>query len=135
MIKEQLQKQLEKALDKKGVLFTRLRTPNYRYRGVRYPADYVIWGESATWLIECKQRAKLPLAPSDIRQLKFMQEWDACAYSPKAIYIILTWTEEGYCVFLSTQAVVSAKRHKGLRKESALYYAENLSDLLEEMNL
>lgn len=133
MTKETLQKDLEKVLKKEKLLFTRLRTPNYKFRGVRYPADFVLWFPNATFLIECKQRKKLPLAPSDIRQLPFMQEWVAQGNAPRAVYLVLTATEEGYCVFSCQSAVNAAKIHKGLKLEQALYHEKDLKDLVQRL--
>lgn len=130
MTKEVLQKELEKVLKNKKLLFTRLRTPNYGYRGVRYPADYVLWLPNMTALIECKQRKKLPIAPSDIRQLPFMREWEECENTPQAYYFVLTATEEGYCLFTHKEAVEAGKVHKGLKLEQAFAFGTTLYDIL-----
>lgn len=133
MTKEVLQKNLEKALKKRNLLFTRLRTPNYGYRGVRYPADYILWLPNSTILLECKQRKALPIAPSDIRQLPFMQEWADLQYNPKAYYLILTATEEGYCLFSCFQVASSAKAHKGLRLEQSIVTSTQLDDIINSL--
>lgn len=135
MTKETLQADFTKALNSESVLYTRLRTPMNRYRGVRYPADFVVWGESETWLVECKQRSGLPLAPSDIRQLPFMKDWYDKDYLPKARYVILVGTDKGYFIFDSKQAVEAAKIHKGLKEEQALWSADTLKGLIRSMAL
>lgn len=133
MTKETLQKDLEKVLKSHKLLYTRLRTPNYGRRGVRYPADYVFWFPNCTMLIECKQRKKLPLAPSDIRQLPFMEEWSISDNTPRAFYGILTATEQGYCLFSYVQAVEAKQRHKGLTQSQALCSANTLYEFIEEI--
>lgn len=133
MTKETLQKDLDKVLKKEKILFTRLRTPGYRYRGVRYPADFVVWGTKETYLIECKQRKKLPLAPSDIRQLPFMEQWVEAENTPRAVYLLLTATEEGYCLFTHTQAVEASETHRGLRLEQALLHDKDLPTLIRNL--
>lgn len=123
--KETLQKDLEKAMKSCGKLFTRLRTPRYGYRGVRYPGDYILWLENSTVLVECKERADLPLAPSDIRQLKFMRDWVDSGYNQKALYLILVRTPaDGCCLFTHAQAVAASNIHKGLRESQAILTAD-----------
>lgn len=129
-VKETLQAELEKCAKRKKLSITRLRTPNYGYRGVRYPADFVLWLENATILLECKQRKKLPLTPSDIRQMPFMQAWEELDYVPAARYMILVKTDTEYAVFTSSQAVKAAETHKGLRKEDAVLCRENIAGIV-----
>lgn len=135
---ETLQKDLEKELKKRRIFFTRLRTPRYGYRGVRYPGDFVLWLKSGAWLIECKQRASLPLRPSDIRQLPFMKQWyeDSAArgYIPKAGYGILVSSENSYYFFNSLQAVQASYTHKGLTKEQAVF-SGSLSEIIDRLEL
>lgn len=133
MTKETLQKDLEKALDKMHILYTRLRTPGYGRRGIRYPGDYVVWFPNRTFLIECKQTKKLPFAPSHIRQMPFMEQWAENEVCPSAFYGVLTSTEDGYCIFSHIRAVRSKEAHKGLTKDRATYFAENLQDLIMEI--
>lgn len=133
MTKEVLQKDLVDCFKRRGMLYTRLRTPGNRCRGVRYPADFVLWGEYATWLIECKQRKDLPLEPSDIRQMPFMKEWVECAYIPTAKYCILVYSPEGYSLFTYRQAVSAHRAHKGLTKSMAVYTTQTLNELLDKM--
>lgn len=132
-MKEVLQKDFERVLKAKEALFTRLRTPNYGFKGVRYPADYVLWLPNITALVECKQRKALPIAPSDIRQLPFMQEWENCSYMPKACYYLLTSTEEGYCLFLASTVVSSAQEHRGLRLQQAFIHTDTLSEMVDKI--
>lgn len=128
---ETLQKDLEKAMKKFGRLFTRLRTPSFGHRGVRYPGDYILWLRTKTVLVECKERKKLPLAPSDIRQLKFMKDWRASGYQPSAYYLILVRTEDGRCrLFTYGQAVEASDVHRGLRESQAILVSDNLYDLI-----
>lgn len=134
-MKEVLQADLEKWLKENKVLYTRLRTPNYGYRGVRYPADFVLWLEKTTVLVECKQRKSLPLLPSDIRQLPFMKEWGLSSYIPKAMFVVMTSTEEGYCLFTYTKILEKSIQHKGLRIEDSYMYGEDLSSLMEALVL
>lgn len=133
MTKEVLQKNLEKELKRKNIFFTRLRTPNTRYRGVRYPADFVVWGERAVYLIECKQRKNLPIRPSDIRQLPFMVSWSNLAYSPKALYLVLTSTEEGLSIFTYKEVVSHSESHKGLKIEDSIIHTESMKELVEKL--
>lgn len=136
-VQETLQKDLEKVLKKKHIFYIRLRTPNYHYRGVRYPADYVVFLEDNAYLIECKQRGSLPLRPSDIRQLPFMKQWhndvEIRGYLPRSRFIILSAVGEEYFVFTSEQAVQASEIHKGLTKEQAVISSDSLLDIVEKL--
>lgn len=131
--KEVLQKSLEGVLKKKGLHFTRLRTPANRFRGVRYPADYVLWLAGHTCLVECKQRQKFPIAPSDIRQLPFMKEWCSLSYMPDANYLLLTATEEGYGIFTAGVVVSHAEKHKGLTEKYAFIFEDSLDKVIDKL--
>lgn len=133
MANETLQKDLTSVCKKMGIFYTRLRTPSYGYKGVRYPADFILWLPNETFLVECKQRKKLPLAPSDIRQLKYMKEWEELDYIPRARYLVLTATEEGYSVFTHEQAVEASVIHKGLRVVDAVFNEPTLFNLIEKL--
>lgn len=130
MKNQTLEDEFKKELKKQRTIFTRLRTPNYRYSGVRYPADFVIWGEGATYLVECKQRKELPLAPSAIRQLPFMEEWEEAPYRPLAEYLILTEVGGHYYLFKSSQAVEGKKSRKSLKVEDAIFSSDNISNIV-----
>ena len=130
-----LEAEFAKQLKKDGYLYTRLRTPNYGFRGVRYPADFVVWMENGTFLIECKERKSLPLAPSDIRQMPFMEEWSESKYIPSAYYWILVKSAESekYYIFTSYQAVKAKKDRKSLKEEDALFSSEEMSEIVNYM--
>lgn len=128
-----LEAEFSKQLKKDGYLYTRLRTPNYGFRGVRYPADFVVWMENGTFLIECKERKSLPLAPSDIRQMPFMKEWLKAGYIPEAHYEILVKNEEGgkYYIFSAAQAVAAKERRRSLKEEDALFSSEKMPEIIK----
>lgn len=132
MKNQTLEADLVKVLKKNGVIYTRLRTPGYGYRGVRYPADFVLWLPNGTFLIECKQRKELPIRPSDIRQLPFIKEWVQSENKPKAGYLVLTSTEEdGYCLFTCESIASAAEAHKGLKKADSCICTDILFGILE----
>lgn len=131
MAEETLQKDLERQLKKDRLQFTRLRTPGYGFRGVRYPGDFVLWFPNTTYLVECKERKKLPLAPSDIRQLPFMQSWESAENCPNARYIILVSADDKYYIFTSKDAVTAGEVHKGLRETQSICTADNLKEIIK----
>lgn len=130
-----LESEFAKQLKKDECLYTRLRTPNYGFRGVRYPADFVVWLENGTLLVECKERKSLPLAPSDIRQMRFMVEWQSKDPLPKANYWLLVKNNEDgrYYIFSSYQAVKAKENRKSLREEDALFFSEKMSEIVNYM--
>ena len=132
-MKEQLESDFSKELKKQKVLYTRLRTPNYGFKGVRYPADFIVWAAKTTALVECKERRSLPLAPSAIRQIPFMEEWNKSLYSPLAeYYILVRATEKDMCyLFSSEQAVHARENRKSLREGDELYSSSSLRDVIE----
>lgn len=130
-----LEAEFAKQLKKDEYLYTRLRTPNYGFRGVRYPADFVVWMENGTFLIECKERQSLPLAPSDIRQMPFMVEWQSKRPLPQADYWLLVKNNEDgkYYIFSSFKAVKAKENRKSLREEDALFFSEKMSEIVNYM--
>lgn len=134
MKNQTLEDELKKELKKQRIMFTRLRTPNYRFNGVRYPADFIIWGEQATYLIECKQRRDFPLAPSAIRQLPFMEEWEEAPYRPLAEYMILAEINEHYYLFTTNQAVEGKKSRKSLKPENAVFHSSDIAEITRRLS-
>lgn len=134
-MKQTLESKFSTGLKKAEILYTRLRTPNYGFRGVRYPADFVVWFPSGTALVECKQRKSLPIAPSDIRQMPFIEGWHKAWYVPHANYYILVKSEEEgrYYVFSSETALKSKNSHKSMKKEEALISSDKISDIVSLM--
>lgn len=134
-MKQTLESDFSKQLKKDRYLYTRLRTPNYGFRGVRYPADFVVWFFNTTYLIECKERKSLPLAPSDIRQMPFMKEWVENWYIPNARYRLLVKSEEDgkYYIFSAEQAVEAKEKRKSLKEEDALFSSKNMKEIIEIM--
>lgn len=135
MTKQTLESEFSKQLKKKEYLYTRLRTPNYGFRGVRYPADFVVWLSNSTVLVECKERKSLPLAPSNIRQLPFMEEWISKGYIPTAHYLLLIKSEEEgkYYIFSAAQAVKAKEIRKSLKADEALFSSEKMSEIITFM--
>lgn len=134
-MKQELESEFSKTLKKGKYLYTRLRTPNYGFRGVRYPADFVVWFKNGTILVECKERKSLPIAPSDIRQMPFMQEWVGAKYTPAAQYVLLVNSEldSKYYLFSAAQAVHAKERRKSLKESEALFSSEKMQDIINYM--
>lgn len=133
--KQVLETDFSKTLKRKGILFTRLRTPGYGFRGVKYPGDFVVWCRNYTLLVECKERKELPIAPSNIRQLSSMEEWESKSYTPKARYCILVSDKSTgrYFVFMSSQAVKAKKVRKSLKADDAVFSATSIQNIVDLM--